>query len=188
MKKGDYNLKTGFTIIEVSLVLGIAGLIFLMVFVALPTLQRQARNTSRQEDITDLVTAIKKYQTNNRGALPGAVADSGAIVYNESSTASANTWTGFLRDYMNNGFVDPATGDSYTLRVENCVANGKDQPCTNIADYVSNDFETNNFTMLVVKQAKCAGDESKGALMTSSPRKFAVLYRLEGSGLYCANS
>ena len=36
--------KKGFTIIEVVLVLAIAGLIFLMVFIALPALQRSQRN------------------------------------------------------------------------------------------------------------------------------------------------
>ena len=182
------RVQKGFTIIEVSLVLAIAGLIFLMTFVALPALQRQSRNASRQEDITALVTAIKKYQSNNRGALPGAVADSGAIAYDENSTANASTWAGFLRDYMDSGFVDPNTGESYTLTVENCTANSKDQPCTNITDYINNSFEANNYTIMVVKQAKCAGDEARGAIMTSNLRKVAVLYRLEGSGLYCANS
>ena len=38
----------GFTIIEVVLVLAIAGLIFLMVFIALPTLQRNQRDTRCQ--------------------------------------------------------------------------------------------------------------------------------------------
>ena len=39
----------GFTIIEVVLVLAIAGLIFLMVFVALPALQRSQRDTQRKK-------------------------------------------------------------------------------------------------------------------------------------------
>ena len=39
----------GFTIIEVMLVLAIAALIFLMVFVALPALQRGSARHSTQE-------------------------------------------------------------------------------------------------------------------------------------------
>ena len=39
-RKNKYNLNPGFTIIEVVLVLAIAGLIFLMVFIALPAIQR----------------------------------------------------------------------------------------------------------------------------------------------------
>ena len=62
------NIKTkkGFTIIEVVLVLAIAGLIFLMVFVALPQLQRSQRDTQRRQDLSRVVTALVQYQTNNR--------------------------------------------------------------------------------------------------------------------------
>ena len=62
--------KTGFTIIEVVLVLAIAGLIFLMVFVALPALQRSQRDTQRRQDYADLASAISSYMTNNNGKLP----------------------------------------------------------------------------------------------------------------------
>ena len=41
--------KSGFTVIEVALVLAIAGMIFLMVFIALPALQRSQRDTSRRD-------------------------------------------------------------------------------------------------------------------------------------------
>ena len=64
MKKGETKIRDGFTLIEVSLVLGIAGLIFLMMMIALPALQRQERDTERREDITWLIDVIKKYQTN----------------------------------------------------------------------------------------------------------------------------
>ena len=59
-----------FTIIEVILVLAIAGLIFLMVFIALPALQRNQRDTQRKNDIGRVLTAVQKYQANNRGNMP----------------------------------------------------------------------------------------------------------------------
>ena len=62
--------KKGFTIIEVVLVLAIAGLIFLMVFIALPALQRGQRNTQREDDISRFLTAGNSYQTNNSGKIP----------------------------------------------------------------------------------------------------------------------
>ena len=62
--------KNGFTIIEVVLVLAIAGLIFLMVFIALPALQRNQRDTQRRNDLSRVQTAIQNYQTNNRNDLP----------------------------------------------------------------------------------------------------------------------
>ena len=49
---------TGFTIIEVVLVLAIAGLIFAMVFIALPALQRAQRNTQRKQDLSRMQAAI----------------------------------------------------------------------------------------------------------------------------------
>lgn len=64
------NKEKGFTIIEVVLVLAIAGLIFLMVFIALPALQRSQRDTQRKNDLNRAQTALNSFQSNNRGALP----------------------------------------------------------------------------------------------------------------------
>ena len=177
MKKGDYKLK-GFTIIEVSLVLAIAGLIFLMVFIALPALQRQQRDTARKEDITAFISAVKKYQTNNRGALPDDRSDS-------------TSWDKFVDDYMNNGFEDPSTGERYELVVEACNGGGKDKTCATNEKWqkvLTDNFNVSAGNMYVITQAKCAGDESTGVLSTANTRKIAVLYKLEGGGLYCENT
>jgi len=60
----------GFTIIEVVLVLAIAALIFLMVFIALPALQRNQRDTARKTVLSKVASAVTNYQSNNRGAQP----------------------------------------------------------------------------------------------------------------------
>lgn len=60
----------GFTIIEVVLVLAIAGLIFLMVFIALPALQRNQRDTARKSDVASVASGVVAYTGNNRGAFP----------------------------------------------------------------------------------------------------------------------
>ncbi len=62
--------RRGFTIIEVVLVLAIAGLIFLMVFIALPALQRSQRNTQRRHDLERFAAAIVDYRTKNNGRVP----------------------------------------------------------------------------------------------------------------------
>lgn len=64
------NKEKGFTIIEVVLVLAIAALIFLMVFIALPALQRSQRDTQRKNDMSRVQTAVQSYQSNNRNKLP----------------------------------------------------------------------------------------------------------------------
>ena len=69
------NLKrneSGFTIIEVVLVLAIAGLIFLVVFLALPQLQRSQRDSQRRSDAGRLLTALETYASNNNGTYPPA--------------------------------------------------------------------------------------------------------------------
>jgi prepilin-type N-terminal cleavage/methylation domain-containing protein len=98
------NKEKGFTIIEVVLVLAIAALIFLMVFVALPALQRGQRDTARKRDLGTAQTAVNNYQSNNRNSLP-AVGD-------------WNT-TKFVGNYLrSNGdtFEDPTRGP-YQLTV-----------------------------------------------------------------------
>ena len=62
--------KKGFTIIEVVLVLAIAALIFLMVFIALPALQRNQRDTARKTILGKVTSGITTYQSNKRGAQP----------------------------------------------------------------------------------------------------------------------
>lgn len=66
----------GFTIIEVVLVLAIAALIFLMIFVALPALQRGQRDTARKNDVNAIAAAINTNRSNNRGSLDKLTVDS----------------------------------------------------------------------------------------------------------------
>lgn len=68
----NLNLKRnskGFTIIEVLIVLAIAALIMLLVFLAVPTLQRNARNTARKSDIGRIGAATTTVISNNNGSV-----------------------------------------------------------------------------------------------------------------------
>lgn len=187
MKKGDFNSR-GFTIIEVSLVLAIAGLIFLMMFIALPALQRSQRDTRRREDMMELISQVKKYQTNNRGALPGGgnkINDGGSLVVKANSVGGDNTWAGFYNKYLGDNFIDP-TGGSYELQVMNCGATGSGTDCNNsVLKSLPEASFPNNYRIIVVLQATCSSEK---AVVSSNPRKLAVLYRLEGAGVYCNNS
>lgn len=60
----------GFTIIEVLIVLAIAGLIMLIVFLAVPALQRNSRNTQRKNDVARIGGAVQEFINNNGGTLP----------------------------------------------------------------------------------------------------------------------
>lgn len=97
------NNKKGFTIIEVVLVLAIAGLIFLMVFIALPALQRNQRDSQRRSDVSKFIAQLNQYAVNNRNQVP------------QANTAAMNK---FLDSYMKRGdgeFKDPKSGNNYTV-------------------------------------------------------------------------
>ena len=59
----------GFTIIEVVLVLAIAALIFLMIFIALPALQRNQRDTARKSDAGVVISAVTNFTSNEKRSL-----------------------------------------------------------------------------------------------------------------------
>lgn len=162
MQKGE-NKRNGFTIIEVSLVIAIAGLIFLMVFVALPQLQRQQRDARRRDDILAFLETVKKYQSNNRGVLPSTLAE----------------WSEMKSAYMGDSFRDP-DGTDYAIDVVECTATGGSiKKCKESADIVTMDH-----TFHIIKQATCDGEN---AARTTNPKNIAVRYRLEGAGIYCAS-
>ena len=192
MKKRDF--KKGFTIIEVVLVLAVAGLIFIMVFVALPALQRSQRDNARRDDLMNFVSQVKKYQTNNRGALPGksnTISSGGSlnVVWDKENLATVgqDTWRGFYRDYLGERFVDP-DGEPYKLVVMNCDKS-IDVECTGagtlLEDLKNKSFSENDYQIMVVLQAKCKDTDAVGS---SSPRNLAVIYKMEGSGSYCFNT
>jgi prepilin-type N-terminal cleavage/methylation domain-containing protein len=72
LKKLQKSKSEGFTIIEVMIVLAIAGLIILIVFLAVPALQRNSRNTQRKNDASHLAGLVSEWQSNNAGKTPTA--------------------------------------------------------------------------------------------------------------------
>lgn len=60
----------GFTIIEVLIVLTIGALIMLIVFLAVPALQRNSRNVQIKSNAANLLGAINEYINNNGGKMP----------------------------------------------------------------------------------------------------------------------
>lgn len=103
------NKTKGFTIIEVVLVLAIAGLIFLVVFLALPALQRGQRDTQRKQDLGKFMSQITAYSSNNQGQLPA---------YNQTGATANTSWNTFVTNYLtvgNTAFADPTNGSTYSV-------------------------------------------------------------------------
>src|ERR1043165_4086685 len=99
-RSGSTRLREyGFTIIEVLIVLAIAGLILLIVFLAVPALQRNSRNSRRRSDVSHLGGLINAYVSNNNGSLPTAIASgtgstSGTLYLNTESFSIMSTTIG----------------------------------------------------------------------------------------------
>jgi prepilin-type N-terminal cleavage/methylation domain-containing protein len=87
----------GFTIIEVLIVLAIAALIMLVVFLAVPALQRSQRNNARAADANLLVAAVNDCITNRNGQVDScqaASADSVVIPTNPQQITAGMALSG----------------------------------------------------------------------------------------------
>ena len=175
--------KKGFTIIEVVLVLAIAGLIFLMVFIALPALQRSQRNTQRADDMSRVLTAVNSYQSNNNGKTPftlnnagngGTVADTFVVRYIDE-TCTLTTNNNGQKSYTGCGdqFTDP-DGSIYNITVSGKGgAYSLASAGTSSIDHVFH----------VAVNAGC-GDEGSTKAGTGE-RQIAILYQMEGGAVAC---
>lgn len=164
--------KSGFTIIEVVLVLAIAGLIFIMVFAALPALQRNQRDTDRKNDVARVLAALQSYQSNNRGYLPtNSQADLESFAKYLEGTYRAGSGT--APNAVPAG-VELAGGKVVTfLNGPSGSLNVKDNQKTE--------------TLNVYRAAKCGA--SAGVVEPGSSRQVAVLIKLEtGDAVYCSAS
>ena len=156
--------KPAFTIIEVVLVLAIAGLIFLMVFIALPTLQRNQRDTQRKNDMARLKTAMDSYKSNNRGNLPWGTDRYG--VWSQSDNFGIN----YLKADQGE-FGDPSSG-RYAFGVNYySIAGGS----------IYSTFEAQQSHISISIGFICDGD----TITSAGSNNYAIRYRLEGGGVCC---
>jgi prepilin-type N-terminal cleavage/methylation domain-containing protein len=171
--------KDGFTIIEVMIVLAIAGLILLIVFLAVPALQRSSRNTQRKNDAASIGAAIANYISNNGGSLPTRVAGDGTNTNNLvlSSTATNNTETAKLGYYVTGTSGTPGanTGNIYIKGPVTAVTtpsnNGGAASAANVV----------NSSIVIELGENCDTTGTKGG--TVNPRTAAIFYVTEsGSG------
>lgn len=203
----------GFTIIEVVLVLAIAGLIFLMVFIALPALQRSQRDTQRRESMSAITDAITNYQTNNNGRLPA----DGQVGSGEEGTPGAsmsgwctNSTSGGSTGVTNNGPTHMPAG---TVSSTTALTNNSSAACL-IKNYLNsvnatentftdplgstwgiqistltngNSFSPNvdDYNAHMSFVIKHAKCDGENAVYSANARDYVVMARFEGSGVYC---
>jgi prepilin-type N-terminal cleavage/methylation domain-containing protein len=142
----------GFTIIEVLIVLAIAGLILVVVFLAVPNLQRSQRNSARKSDASRISTAASSFYSNHNGNAPSSAADAAAIVSDAGKLGQLNI-----------------TGGDTTQTV-------------NKLDLTSNSFSgtaADDEVILGATSTKC--NSSGTGFSSGTTRQMALLYPVEGS-------
>lgn len=110
MKNLLKNRNKGFTLIEVMIVLAIAGLIMAIIFIAVPALQRNQRDSSRQNIVSRIKSEMETYASNNGGLYAFGLTDA-----NCGTPAPRGNWNDFYCRYItanNIKDVDPSTGAS----------------------------------------------------------------------------
>lgn len=171
----------GFTIIEVMIVLTIAGLIMLIVFLAVPALQRNSRNTQRRSDAARFSSIISEFVVNNNGKVPSSIVnapptDSSQVsIQNEDFSYFDPTAfkMAVATDGSLNGGCTIATDDAGNNILNSCttqpvaVATGAVAPVSNAID-----------TIGLVTGFTCDNNN----LISSGSRSYAVVFSVENSG------
>lgn len=167
MRKRENRKPHGFTIIEVVLVLAIAGLIFLIVFLALPALQKSQRDTQRKNDLSRVLSQLANYQSNNQGKVPSP----NVPTTGKSGQASVDDFaTRYLTVNGSEQFNDPATGNQYGLQFKG-------------SNYT--DLPANTGDMFYYTTAKCNGEAVEAG---AGPRSVAVAVKLERGSILCQSN
>jgi len=153
--------ESGFTIIEVLIVLAIAGLIMVVVFLAVPALQRSGRNNAMNTDANNILTAVGNYSSNNGGTLPASL--NGAA----TATPSGGIVTIGATTGVNQETAKVDTG------VSTVMLNGTTITSASAAGTIQ----------IVTGTAGTCDANGTGLGAAGSPRSYAVLYVAEsGSG------
>ena len=169
--------KKGFTIIEVVLVLAIAGLIFLMVFIALPALQRSQRNTRRRSDMARILSSFTEYQSNT-GHMPGS-GDLNTFVQKYVGAAKQNangTRTDSNTACDGDQFCDP-DGSMYKLLYAGLLSSGNTGGASSAPHEI-----------MYYQAAKCNSDVEGQVIYGGGKDSVAILYTLEGGAIYCGDN
>ncbi len=88
----------GFTIVETLIVLAIAALILIIVLIAVPDLQRSAKNSNIRSDAQNVASAIQTFEGNNQGEIPGLVTAANGVVTVNNKGASGVPATGHIQN------------------------------------------------------------------------------------------
>ena len=142
----------GFTIIEVMIVLAIAGLIMGIVFLAVPALQRNARTSQRNSDAQLILSAVNECLTNKNNVI---------------GSCDTNTEVDAFLDRSKLRALDEATAAAQVTQTGQTTAR------TAAGSPIDS-------TWRVSFNTKCGTDGSSASVVTN-PREYAIMYGVENS-------
>lgn len=188
--------KKGFTIIEVVLVLAIAGLIFAAIFIIFPSLQRAQRDAQRKSNLALIVSQLNSWEQTHRYTLSDAYSN-----FKQDQRKGRDFCT-FFNDYIKDDIVDPATGEAYkvalwgTTRVIDCRT-GKEYDRGAFDPYVHVDPNKSQDSWALMEvgdmqyddSAYCEGEAFNDHVGKNNGLKiFALRIRLENGYTYCLDN
>lgn len=121
----------GFTIIEVLIVLAIAGLIMLVVFLAVPALQRSSRNNARDADASRIAAAVNECMSNNGGKI--ASCDTGSELANYIDISSNQQLIGTTTSPIGAAETDASISKAALIVGSQCNANNNGVTTTGVS-------------------------------------------------------
>lgn len=129
----------GFTIIEVLIVLAIAGVIILAVLIAVPTLQRNSRNSGRTSEASRIAALVNQCLANRNGVVASCDNDT-KVQYQAADFQQLNT----APTFNTTAPTQPITGGSTTQAVVNY-----NSQCTTAGDFAeASTSGTRSFSVL----------------------------------------
>lgn len=185
--KNLFKRQQGFTIIEVMIVLAIAGIILLIVFLAVPAVQRNTRNVDRKEAVSFVAAAMDEYRTTHAQypATPDEVCD---FLANYAPGRIGTQTSGCPASYTGAGECITVTYSRYNI-------------CYHDYDSAPHSYLGDSDEISIMLSHWCNSGPhadhvhdgnnpvtSGGAAIDNMVQRYVVWIKLEGSGVVCVDN